>query len=189
MQPQLRTGEALLLFDPELRVLDWNAAAEELTGLSADEVVGRHCWEALGGVAPDGELVCHPGCSAARLGREGWPVPTRELLVRGATGRLRVSLATISLREDGTTFVAHLLRPACEGAPHDSGAAPAPPALSTRQQEVLELLAEGLRAKEVALRLGLAESTVRNHIHALLRRLGSRSQLEALARARAAGLL
>jgi len=42
----------------------------------------------------------------------------------------------------------------------------------------------GVRAKEIAARLGLAETTVRNHIRLLLRRLECHSQLEAVARAR-----
>jgi DNA-binding NarL/FixJ family response regulator len=56
--------------------------------------------------------------------------------------------------------------------------------LSRRQQEVLELLAEGIRARDIGDRLGLSEATVRNHIRGLLRKLGCHSQLEALARAR-----
>lgn len=53
--------------------------------------------------------------------------------------------------------------------------------LSRRQSEVLELLAEGIPAREIAVRLGLAETTVRNHIRHLLRKLGCHSQLEAVA--------
>jgi DNA-binding CsgD family transcriptional regulator len=56
--------------------------------------------------------------------------------------------------------------------------------LSRRQREVLELLAEGVRAREIGDRLGLSEATVRNHIRGLLRKLGCHSQLQALARAR-----
>lgn len=61
--------------------------------------------------------------------------------------------------------------------------------LSVRQREVLELLAEGVPAREIAVRLGLAETTVRNHIRCLLRKLGCHSQLEAVATAYRLGLL
>jgi DNA-binding CsgD family transcriptional regulator len=54
-------------------------------------------------------------------------------------------------------------------------------ALSPRQTEVLELLADGVQAREIADRLGLSEATVRNHIRILLRKLDSHSQLEAVA--------
>lgn len=45
-------------------------------------------------------------------------------------------------------------------------------------------MSQGVRAREIAARLGLSQTTVRNHIRALLRRLDSHSQLEAVARAR-----
>ena len=61
--------------------------------------------------------------------------------------------------------------------------------LSPRQHEVLSLLAEGVRAQAIARRLGLSESTVRNHIRDLLRRLDCHSQLQAVARAREQHLL
>jgi DNA-binding NarL/FixJ family response regulator len=56
--------------------------------------------------------------------------------------------------------------------------------LSPRQREVLVLLSGGVRVKEIAARLGLSETTVRNHVRLLLRGLECHSQLEAVARAR-----
>jgi DNA-binding NarL/FixJ family response regulator len=53
--------------------------------------------------------------------------------------------------------------------------------LSARQRQVLALLAEGVPARGIALQLGLAEATVRNHIRGIFRKLGCRSQLEAVA--------
>lgn len=63
------------------------------------------------------------------------------------------------------------------------------PSLTPRQLEVLEALAEGRSAKEIGAALYLSEATVRNHIRSLLQTLGAHSQLEALAKAREAGLL
>jgi len=70
----------------------------------------------------------------------------------------------------------------------DSRAQSAGP-LTTRQLEILVLLADGVRAHEISKRLGLSETTVRNHIRAILRRLDCHSQLEAVAFARRAGLI
>lgn len=53
--------------------------------------------------------------------------------------------------------------------------------LSPRQYEVLELLANGIPARQIAVQLGLAETTVRNHIRHLLLKLDCHSQLEAVA--------
>ena len=69
-----------------------------------------------------------------------------------------------------------------------SGSADAPD-LTARQMEVLRLLAEGKGVEEIRRDLFLSQATVRNHIRALLQALGARSQLEAVARARKAGLL
>jgi DNA-binding CsgD family transcriptional regulator len=56
--------------------------------------------------------------------------------------------------------------------------------LSPRQREILALLAQGVRAREIGLKLGLSELTVRNHISGVLHRLDCHSQLQAVARAR-----
>jgi PAS domain S-box-containing protein len=61
--------------------------------------------------------------------------------------------------------------------------------LTPRQQETLKLLAAGLGTKEIAVSLGVAEETARNHIRALLRRLGVHSRLEALVVAQRLGLV
>jgi two-component system NarL family response regulator len=55
--------------------------------------------------------------------------------------------------------------------------------------EVLGLLAQGLNTREIAGRLGVAVETTRNHIRALLRRLGVHSRLEAVIVARRQGLI
>lgn len=64
-----------------------------------------------------------------------------------------------------------------------------PPELTTRQSEILRLLAAGKTTREIARTLYLSEATVRNHVRAILLSLGAHSQLEALARAREMGLL
>src|SRR5579871_1170665 len=53
--------------------------------------------------------------------------------------------------------------------------------LSRRQQEVLHLLAAGLRSSHIADHLYLSENTVRNHIKALLRAYNVKSQRELIA--------
>jgi DNA-binding CsgD family transcriptional regulator len=61
--------------------------------------------------------------------------------------------------------------------------------LAPRQQQVLSLLAEGDGPQAVETRQGLTGPTVRNHVAAVLHRLGCHSQLEAVAEARRQGLL
>jgi PAS domain S-box-containing protein len=61
--------------------------------------------------------------------------------------------------------------------------------LTPRQQEVLQLLAEGLETPEIAKRLGIADETARNHIRALLRATGAHSRLEVVLMGMRHGLL
>lgn len=173
-----RSGDALFVFDADLTVVSWNRAAEELTGVSADQAVGRRCWEVLGGHDARGNLVCHPGCSTARLAREGWPVPCQGLLVKAHDGERAVDVATVAVDEGDRPLLLHVMIPHCEAEPPTDGL------LTPRQQEVLRLLADGVPAKVIAARLGIAQATVRNHIHAILVGLDAHSQLEAIAEAR-----
>jgi PAS domain S-box-containing protein len=181
----LRSGDALFAFDADLRIVSWNRAAEELTGVSADTAVGRRCWEVLRGHDERGNLVCHPGCSTARLARERWPVACQALLVKARDGERRVAVSTVVVDEGDGPLFAHVMVPDRETP--SPGAVPV--VLTPRQQQVLRLLADGVPAKVIATRLGLAEATVRNHIRAILAALDTHSQLEAIAKARRLDLI
>jgi len=178
-----RSGDAVFSFGPDMVVRSWNEALERLTGTKAQDAIGRPCWTLLGAVTDRGDLVCHAGCSGARLAREGWPVPCRQVMIRTASGRKRVGMSTIALLDcdpDGPV-VLHLLRNGEDvaGAP-DQGEQ----VLTERQLEVLRLLAEGRPAKVIAQDLGIAEVTVRNHIRGILVGLRCHSQIAAIAEGR-----
>ena len=53
------------------------------------------------------------------------------------------------------------------------------PALSTRQREVLRLIARGLSNKEISRELGIAEATVKVHVHHVLRLIDAPSRAKA----------
>ena len=181
MAEAYRSGDALVAFGEDMQVTSWNAGAERLTGLLAEDAVGRPCWEVLGALDRHGELVCHSGCSGFRQAREGRPSPARQVFVRTTTGRRRVSMATVT---SAGTYLHVLSAVELESAPPlENGC------LTARQREVLELIAAGQPAKVVAQRLRIAEVTVRNHIRAILLELGCHSQLEAVAEARRRRLL
>jgi DNA-binding CsgD family transcriptional regulator len=187
----MRSGAALFTFDERQTVLSWNRAAEELTGLRADDVVGRSCWDVLCAHDDAGGLVCHTGCSFHRLLRERWPVAPPTLLIRTADGRKRVRVRVPMVAvEDADVFAALLLedtQPASESTTTDAEARP--PELTPRQALVLAMLADGKQARPIAAELGLSEMTVRNHIRAILRAFGCSSQLSAVAKARRLGLV
>jgi len=110
-----------------------------------------------------------------------------ELVIRGKQGmriRGRVNSTPIRGRHGivGTFGVVHVLelldrRTRAEGR------------LTPREETVLHLLAAGRSTDDIGAELGLARATVRNHVQRLLRRLGAHSRIEAVALARAQGLI
>jgi LuxR family transcriptional regulator, maltose regulon positive regulatory protein len=69
----------------------------------------------------------------------------------------------------------------------DARAKPSP--VSSREQEVLVLVAEGLSNREIADRLVVTPNTVKAHVRHLGTKLGASSRTQLLARARSSGLL
>jgi LuxR family maltose regulon positive regulatory protein len=61
--------------------------------------------------------------------------------------------------------------------------------LSGREQEVLQLIAEGLTNPEIASRLFLSSHTVKTHAHNIYSKLGVHNRTQAVTRARALGVL
>jgi DNA-binding NarL/FixJ family response regulator len=49
--------------------------------------------------------------------------------------------------------------------------------LTTREQQLVRLISRGLTNKEIATELNLADQTIRNHIHRMLRKLGATHRL------------
>ena len=64
-----------------------------------------------------------------------------------------------------------------------------PEPLTEREQEILQLLAQGLSNREIAQRLFLAEGTVKNYVTRILGKLGARDRTQAALRARELGLI
>ena len=179
-------ASAVFAMDADMNIVCWNDGAEHLTGIAAGEAVGRTCWEVVAGHDDRGDLVCHRGCSRARLMREGRCVQATKLHARTHEGTRRLSFDTIAVRDGGEALFVHVMHDvpaqAEESCPAPPGSAPH---LTSRQGEILGLLAEGQPVKTIARRLGLTEATVRNHVRLLFVALGAHSQLEAVARARA----
>jgi len=83
--------------------------------------------------------------------------------------------AVVSPAMGGKLFrtVAHLLR-------HRDLNTARKPALTGREIEVLQRVAEGLTSKEIGERLFISENTVKNHVRNILDKLGLRSRNEAV---------
>lgn len=125
-----------------------------------------------------------------------WP-RLRAMLVSGRDRvamrqRARASLARgfVSKTTPAPAFIAHL-EAVLEGgrAFEDVGPSDAVPALTNRQAEILDLLAQGHGNKEIRYRLGIAERTVRAHLTELFNLLGVHGRMPAVIRARELGLI
>jgi DNA-binding NarL/FixJ family response regulator len=68
-------------------------------------------------------------------------------------------------------------------------AGPRPASLTGRERQVLRLVAEGLATKQIALRLGISERTVKFHVTSVLNKLGAENRAQAVAVASQRGLI
>jgi PAS domain S-box-containing protein len=204
------TADAVFVVDPEYRLVHWDARAESLTGFLAEEMVGKPCYEALSGEGQDGTPFGIHVHSAVRLAWAGRPYPGYDARVFTRSGGERwIAVSSLAVETEEGPYVIclmrdvqeahetlemarHLIRLSRHERPREEGIGSErrnAPVLTPRQREVLGLLASGKTAGEIGRELFLSQATVRNHIRALLQALGAHSQLEALARAREAGLL
>jgi len=71
----------------------------------------------------------------------------------------------------------------------DNEALPLIEALTGRELEVLQLLAEGLSNKAIALQLSISDHTVKFHVNAIMGKLNAQNRTEAVVRATRLGLI
>jgi methyl-accepting chemotaxis protein len=92
-------GEALYLTDENLVVTHWNPAATRLLGYSAEEIIGKHCYEFTDYVGI--EAACHtPNCSSKKVMRGEADFLTREVVLRAKNGEeIPVKISTSPLKD------------------------------------------------------------------------------------------
>ena len=61
--------------------------------------------------------------------------------------------------------------------------------LTQREMEVLELLSDGLRNKEIASRIHVSEDTVKKHLYNMFQKLNTKNRMELIGIARSMGIL
>jgi GAF domain-containing protein len=181
----LRTGESELITRPDEAVLESIVRdAELLEVLRLAEVQS---------------YVCVPLQVRGRL-LGTWGLVTAEskrrydqddlILAEGLARCTALALDNARQQEKDVEVVRELIQKVEQERPTASTAEPPEAStLTPRQSEVLSLLSEGRSAKEIANALNVSHETARNHIRAILRALGAHSQLEAVSRARALGVL
>lgn len=170
-----RQPAALAVLAPDGTILHWNRSAERLFGYAAAEALGRD-FESLLVPAERREerrevlrhaLAAGSACyTTDRTAKDGSTVAVKVFVDVGAgedAGHLFVTQRAIRNVHClcGTSAITGARRPA--------------KALTTRQVQVLSLIAEGRSTREIAGRLGLSAKTVETHRGHLMQRLRLRS--------------
>ncbi len=201
------TAEGVVAVDQEQKIVLWNEGAERLLGFKAGEVLGRYCYEVIGGREESGRVVCQASCRDAVAMRRQDPVQTHDLLVRTKGGQeiwVNVSTIRVPSRRSDPCVLVHLFRDASRqkemerfveqlrssvamlswsqeaALPVSSPASSPVLAMTNREQEVLRLLASGASTQAIAQKLGISPATARNHVSKILAKLGVHSRLEAV---------
>lgn len=167
------------IVDNDLRVRWQNKASKELVG----DLRGR--LEGSSQVVPEDLDRARDAFTQKQNGAEHAEV---ELSVMRRDGTLvRIAVSSVPLKNPAGQMIGSFgliqvlgeLDQASERAPR----------LSPRERETLALLAAGHSTVEMAERMAISKETVRNHVKRVLRALDASSRVEAVAKARRAGLV
>jgi len=175
---------------PDNPIIACNQAFMDLTGYAEEEIVGRNC-----------RFLAGPGT-------EPW---LTEAIRQGVRDRKPVMVEILNYKKDGTAFRnAVVVAPMFDDdgeltyffgsqveLPEDAQgpsltrrvrAAEKIKDLSKRQLEVLQMVASGLRNKQIAWELGLSEKTIKMHRGIAMEKLGAQSSAEMIRLAVEAGI-
>jgi DNA-binding NarL/FixJ family response regulator len=187
---------ALLATQPGLDVIGQagagEALADDLDVYRPDAVVWDLGWDARASLEQLGALVSDAPPVVALLPDDIHAAAAAALLA-GSGGLLHRDCGADQL---GMALLAAaggllVIDPALAGAALAGSAAPEAPieALTPREREVLQLLAEGLSNKAIALRLDISDHTVKFHVNAIMTKLDAQSRTDAVVRAMRLGLV
>lgn len=187
------TGEPAYAVDRDGTIVAWNSAASRTFGYSDRAALGGKCWELLQGRDAFNNEYCGQVCPIRRMAMEHRSVNRCQMSFRTAHGEsLPFTVTTLVVFRNGDAMLIHLCRKVSadqpERAPEGASAAFRHGILTSREREVITLLAEGHATREMATLLGISMSTVRSHIEHILQKLNAHSRLEALAICRRLGL-
>jgi PAS domain S-box-containing protein len=198
-----RSKEAVFAIDAADRIVLWNKRAEELLGRPARTVLGKHCFEVLGGRDAQGNIYCYRNCPVAYQAREKKSEPVARFPLQVKTGNgderrwVEMSLFSVPSYHPALATVVHVVREGNKPSAlekelekvaevaHEplwpmSTSEGEPVALTEREQEVLRCLSRGMSTAAIARKLKIAPVTVRNHIQSILQRLDVHSKLAAV---------
>ena len=196
--------EAALTREQDIEVVHVSYSAEELvkaldgSEVDADVVLLDLDLPEMGGVAACRVLQDrHPGVAVVVVTASADAELARECMALGARAYIvkydhhdpqRIAEAVRHAAQGDLFFdrqVSQLLLTLASHVPDPAGDA----GLTPREVELIPLIAEGLQNKEIAVRVGVSEQTVRNHLSNTYRKLGAHNRTQMLAEARRRGIL
>ncbi len=201
------TADGAFAVNRNLKIVYWNQAAQEILGFDQDNTIGHPCYQVLQGLDEGNRPFCKAFCRVADAMSKREPVTSydiRALTSKGDRQWLNISVVYQQRAKDEDALIIHLFRDrnhnkdfealfsrALEAVLNGNGM-PAEVStsndarslfqeLTSREREVLALLAEGYGTRDLAQRLVISPNTVRNHIQHILQKLHVHSRAEAVA--------
>lgn len=187
--------------DRKDRIVYWNGGATKALGWSADELLGRNCFDVLAGQDLFGNRYCVRNCPMTWAARHDEPLKPFVMDVRRKDlGEARIVVRTAALPVPGPAFVCliHFIetgeggrldrllealrapkRPETHLPPSDPPVSASP--LTRRERDIVFLISSGYSTLNIAALRNLSHATVRNHVQNILRKLEVHSQVEAVA--------
>ncbi|MBI5709061.1 MAG: PAS domain-containing protein [Candidatus Eisenbacteria bacterium] len=198
------TGAAAFATDEKGHVTIWNRQAEELLGYPASQVLGKSCHDILHGMDVFGNQFCNRQCALTCIVERHETVRHFELDVRAESGEtIPASFSIVVLpgprprqytmihflervdrQREASALIRRILteqhappvsRPVAGDAPSEPT-----PTLTSRELQILRLLADGTSTQGIADSLFISVATTRNHVQNILRKLDVHSKLEAV---------
>lgn len=197
------TMDAVIGVDKDMRIRFINKPAEELFDKTEEQVLGRSCHDVICGRDLLGNDYCNEQCTISSHHDASRPNPNWDLIIRRGTGdNVVVNIGTYYLNKepDGDDRDIHafhsmrvidcpqiIRRFAFNSSPtKDDNPIKL---LSKREHEVLRLISSGVKAKDIASRLGISHATVRNHTKNIYAKLEVHSKAEVINYAMRHGVL
>jgi DNA-binding NarL/FixJ family response regulator len=206
-QTLVRAGFRMILeIEPDLHVVgeasDGGQAVAQVAALEPDVVLMDVRMPGLDGIAATQRITADASCQARVVMLTTFDMDeyVYDALRAGASGFLlkdvqpELLVAGIRAVHSGESLLAPTLTRRmiesylAQPRPVD-GAQPRLELLTTREQEVLRLLARGLTNAEIALDLYVSETTVKTHVSRVLMKLGLRDRVQAVIYAYQTGLV
>ena len=211
-----QAGDAAFAVEPHGRICYWSHNAEQLLGLSQDQVLSKNCADILAGRDSAGCAICSSDCHVLELARKQQTIAAYDLHAVTASGErkwISISVIVAHVKSGPSPLTVHLMRDIEErknveniareimvrvgeltGRQADEvlrrGPARRPPVkLTPRELAILRFLSLGQNTKDISTDLRISTATVRNHIQRILKKLQCHTRLAAVMRAAREGAI